>query len=356
MLVHQDRPHLDGSIGKVRRDNWRSGAVSSAWSIVCVLSSRLSSTDAVLLEPSMRCDAYCAVAFTRGDMREPTAPGLPLSTWTIDDEVVRLRIRDTDVVHQLPSPESEAAEEGSVIGTSPECDIRLVDPSGRTSRRHAKLVRDQSQWTLRDLGSKNGIRIGRSTILTVILEPATEVEIGGLTLLAESERSIELRSFLARLLGSLEGPGGSVDTALRCLRMAQTRQVPVVLRGEEDLVELARDLHRRVYPSERPFVIYASHHRVYEQGDMVRAPNFADGKRAMVVATGGTLCLLTSSLPADYEEVWKAYSDSEGTHTQVIVCDDVGDDEMLLLYGAIVVPRLSDRTDELPHIIEAYAR
>jgi FHA domain len=288
-------------------------------------------------------------------MREQTAPGLPLSSWAIDDEVVRLRIRDTDLVHQLPAPESEAAGAGSVIGTSAECEIRLIDPSGRTSRRHARLVRDQSQWVLRDLGSKNGIKIGSSRQRAVLLEPATEVGIGGLTLLAESERSIELRSFLARLLGAIESPGGSVDTALRCLRVAQTRQIPVVLRGEEDLVELARDLHRRVYPLERPFVIYVSHHRLYEQGDMSRAPNSAAGKRAMEAAKGGTLCLLTSSLPSDHEEVWKAYSGSAGTHTQVIVCDDVGGNEMLLLHGAIVIPRLADRTDELPVLIQAYA-
>lgn len=130
-------------------------------------------------------------------MSERTAPGLPLSTWAIDDEVVRLRIRDTDLIHLLPSPESEAAEEGSVIGTSPECDIRLVDPSGRTSRRHATLVRDRSQWMLRDLESKNGIRLGSSTQRTVLLEPATEVGIGGLTLLC-GERALHRAPLVSR--------------------------------------------------------------------------------------------------------------------------------------------------------------
>lgn len=48
----------------------------------------------------------------------------------------------------------ELTQDETVIGRLPECDIQL--PSNMVSRRHAKVVRDGSQFSIEDMGSGNG--------------------------------------------------------------------------------------------------------------------------------------------------------------------------------------------------------
>jgi len=126
-----------------------------------------------------------------------TITDLGATEWLIDDAVVRLREWGTDSHHWLPGPPW-----GSVtIGTADTCTLRLVDRSGYASREHARVERVASGWIVRDLGSANGTRIDGARRFELRLEPGIELGIGGLTLLAESRRFIELRSFIARLLG-----------------------------------------------------------------------------------------------------------------------------------------------------------
>ena len=119
------------------------------------------------------------------------------SGWLIDDDVVRLRQWGTDIVHELPQPPSD----GCTVGAAGTCAIRLHDPSRMVSRQHARLVRDRDRWLLVDLDSKNGLREEGVLRSEIALEPAAEIGIGGIALIAESRRSIELRGYLARMLG-----------------------------------------------------------------------------------------------------------------------------------------------------------
>jgi hypothetical protein len=171
--------------------------------------------------------------------------------WRIVDAVIRLREWGTDNIHRMPPPPVDSL----LVGTADTCMFRLVDPSGLLSREHARLERRRTGWIARDLESKNGIRCDGARRPEFLLEPGVEVGIGQLTMLAESHRFIELRSFLARLLGWTSDKIATVDFALRAVRMAATRRVPLVLCGAGDLAQVAQAIHRHALGSDRPFVV-----------------------------------------------------------------------------------------------------
>jgi hypothetical protein len=60
----------------------------------------------------------------------------------------------------LALPEAETTV---TLGRSRDCDCVLADPS--VSRRHAELRREGGRWLLRDLGSRNGIRVNGVRLL-----------------------------------------------------------------------------------------------------------------------------------------------------------------------------------------------
>src|SRR5579871_2925783 len=64
-----------------------------------------------------------------------------------------------------------------VVGTSPECDLVLVDP--KVSRRHCEISLTRDGVVLRDLGSKNGTLLGQAAIREAILPPDVVVTLGG---------------------------------------------------------------------------------------------------------------------------------------------------------------------------------
>ena len=67
----------------------------------------------------------------------PTRTDRGATEWRINDDVVRLREWGTGIIHRLPQPPWDSA----VIGTAETCSLQVVDPSGYTSREHARLER-----------------------------------------------------------------------------------------------------------------------------------------------------------------------------------------------------------------------
>jgi hypothetical protein len=285
------------------------------------------------------------------------------SHWAIDDEVIQLRVRGgepgnvrggepgSERVFPLPASNARStprgrSEERWLVGTSSECEIQLPGSAGNISERHALLLRNGMWWLALALGDSPNLLVDGDPQAAVQLVPGTELEIGDLSLVAESLGSIALRSFLQKLLGS----SVAADHALRQLRLAQTAQTQVILRGQEALLPIARELHRRVYGAARPFVVHRELPSVVRGPLGLDAPRFVDVTAAMEAARGGTLCLLGSCLPRDYPRLCQAYADSSGTQTQVVVCDDAG----LLSLGdpaAIAVPSLASRPDELLSLV-----
>jgi hypothetical protein len=271
------------------------------------------------------------------------------SEWGINDDVMRLRLWGTDSILVLPAPPIDEW----TVGAAEVCALQLYDPTGRISRLHAGLYRTKGKWLLRDLGSKNGLRVDGARRTEIVLEPGMEIGIGGLTLIAESLRSIELRSFLARLLGWRSDRIEVVDHALRAVRLAATRRVALMLCGEGDLVPMARSIHRHALGADRPFIVCDPRRR--EGKATVRSSaNFETGMPAFAAATGGSLCVRTQRLPPDLHDVVAALRDP-ASRVQLVVCAQSPDDCEPLLAVPIIVPPLVSRADELDRIIAEYA-
>jgi len=279
----------------------------------------------------------------------PTKTDPAANEWAIDDNVIRLRGWASDRINNLPPPPISEL----TVGAGESCAVRLDDPSGRISRLHARLVRDGTRWLMRDLGSKNGVRLDGARRSEIVLEPGVEIGIGGITLIAESGRSVALRGFLARVLGWRSDRIEVIDHALRSIRMAAARRVALVLSGDGDLVPTARSLHRHALGPDRPFIVCDPRRRP-GKATVRSAENYESGMDAYAAATGGSLCVRSRRLPRDFDRVIAALRDP-GSRVQLVVCaDDLGDSGPYLS-APIIVPRLAGRELELDRIIAEYA-
>jgi hypothetical protein len=196
------------------------------------------------------------------------------------------------------------------------------------------------------------MRVDGTRQTTALLDPGLEIGIGGITLIAESPHLIELRSFLARLLGWEPHRAEAVDLALRAVRMAQARRTPLVLRGEGDLVPIAHELHRRALGEDRPFVLCDPRRQSIE-ANVRSSANFERGLEALAAARGGSLCVRSNRPPADFLKVMAALR-APDSQVQLIVCDPSSHDAEAILAVPITIPPLELRRHEVPHIIHEY--
>jgi Inner membrane component of T3SS, cytoplasmic domain len=279
-------------------------------------------------------------------MTSATKTDLGMDSWMIDDELVRLREWGSERSYPLP------ADGELTLGSSSACSLPLHDPSGRLSRQHAQLARDGTRWIARDLDSKNGMRLDGVRRPKAMLEPGSELGVGGLTLVAESPRLIALRGFLARLLGWDDDHSETVDLAVRSVRMAATQRAALVLCGDGDLVPIARGLHRYSLGDERPFVLCDPRRRPTTENAVLE--NYPSGLRALQAAAGGSMCVWLKRLPRDFAELTTALRDP-AVRVQLIACGQRPSDRKELVSAPIEIPSLSTRADEIDRIIDEYA-
>jgi hypothetical protein len=277
-----------------------------------------------------------------------TKTDLGADAWAIDDDVVRLREWGAEQNYLLPPEPNDSL----TIGSSEVCSLQLTDPTGCLSRQHVRLVREAGRWIAHDLDSKNGMRLDGVRRPKVLLEPGSELGIGGITLIAESPRLIALRGFLARILGWSSDRSETVDLAVRSVRLAATRRAALALCGDGDLVPIARGLHRYSLGDDRPFVLCDPRRRATEQAATLE--NYPTGMRAFHAAVGGSICMWVKRLPRDFAEVIAALRDP-GTRVQLIVCGQRPPDRKELVSAPIEVPPLSSRPDEIERVIDEYA-
>ena len=157
-------------------------------------------------------------------------------------EAIASAVRATwgPTVHPLPGGVAEC-----VIGSGPFVELQLIDPKSCVSRQHALLVREGAWWKIADLRSKNGLLQDRAPSDKFPLVPGVEIGIGGLTLIAENQTLVQLRGYLARVLGWDAASRPAVDLALRAIRGAANRRAPLLLAGADDLVAVARQIQDR---------------------------------------------------------------------------------------------------------------
>lgn len=271
-----------------------------------------------------------------------------MSDWAIDDEVMQLRVWGSARTYALPAPPTEQW----TVGVGDACHLRLEDPSGRVSRVHAQLVRSGRRWVLHDLNSRNGSWIDGARRAAIIIEPGSELGIGGVTLIAESPRSVALAAFLARLLGWRDDRRAAVDHAMRAIRMGASRRHAITLCGEGDLVPIAYAIHRHALGIDRPFIVCDPRRR--DSPASVRsAENHELGISALAVARGGSLCVRSHRLPRDFDAVIAALRDPQ-SRIQLMMCAH-GVEASKVLAVPIAIPPLASRADEIDRIITEFA-
>lgn len=244
--------------------------------------------------------------------------------WAIDDPVIRLRRSGRRDGFELP-PDVDSL----LVGSEDVCTLRMQDEVGSVSRQHADLTRDAGIWTIRDRGSKNGLRLDGEPRLSFTLAPGVEIELGKLKLIAESHRLVALQNFLARVIGFGDAYLPALDEALYGVRGAAARRMPLFLCGSGSLVPTVRRIHELALGVERPFLV-------------------ADGaeiRGAVKSAAGGTLCLEGKVPPADL-----AFAREFGECALVICAPTAADAAELVEHaqrGVIVeVPSIAQRSDD----------
>lgn len=230
-------------------------------------------------------------------------------------------------------------------------DLRLEDPSGKTSREHAQLVPLDIDgaliWKIHDLKSKNGLRCDGEPLRSFLLRPGVEIGLGSLRLIAESGQLIGLLSVLRRFLGWLPERQENVDQVLRSLRDWAAQRAELIVLGDGDLMPVARRLHNLVVGDDVPFTWYV--------------PTEASDAAATVKAAAlGTLCVKMTtwrSVQGIVQQVLKTESDAR---PQLILCtadkDSASTIRRTLERPAMIhVPPLASRSDELQGIVQGYA-
>jgi hypothetical protein len=254
----------------------------------------------------------------------------------------------TGTIYVLPEPPVDECD----IGRSPNVHIRLSH-SGSVSRRHARLTRVGNRWRLDDLGSKNGVRRFAEPAATgFLLEAGMEIGIGNVTLVAEGPATTRVRGYLERVLGW--GSQRMVNVGLQTLAAADIARAPVYLVGDDDLVAVARQLHRRMRGVQAPFVVCAPRARRPDQSLGVTA-TLAEPEEALVRATGGTVCI-RAPLPS-LDVLHKAVS-APDSRVRMIVCTSKRRNSSApeVFPYSIVVPKLAARTKaDLHRIAVEYA-
>ncbi len=268
--------------------------------------------------------------------------------WAVRDAVMRLRTWGGDRVYYLPTDSPPL-----IIGSSAGCAIQVNDPTRRASREHAQALFVKHQWIITNRDSKNGIYKDGERLDKFALTPGVELSVGGgVTLVAESLRLVELRKALSRMIGWSAERAEEIDLALRAIRIATRRRLTLALSGN-DLVPLAEELHRLTLTAARPFVLINPRRRTTEStwNPMKCA---ASGRAALQRAAGGTVCALAKWLPRDWRELREDIRRPE-CQTQLIVCADSPAQAGALSAWTIEIPPLSMRQRELNRIVQEYA-
>jgi hypothetical protein len=279
-------------------------------------------------------------------VRTPTTP-VPRSLWS-DDEVIQFRGWASEEVFPLPEDERQL-----MIGTAPSCTIQVHDAEGLTSRQHACLEREGSYWCIADR-SKNGlylddVRHGKSFLL-----PGMRVGLGPrITLVAESARTIALRAALARMMGWGTELKDVLDVAFQNLRCAAAGRAVLMMCGEGDLMQFALELHQLVSDGDRPIVFCSTggRHRDHETEDMRSLRRVANGREAIRLAHGGTICLDNRRLPGDVLSMLEQLRDTRSRlRTLVIVLSKYVRKAEVFTPTPLVVPPLSARQRDLERL------
>lgn len=269
--------------------------------------------------------------------------------WSINDRVIRLR------PWGKPAEASIVLTGGRVLiaGRDPTCSIVLDDPKGLVSGRHASFADDGETWTVTDLGSTNGTEQDGEPRKTFQLAPADVIRMGGIRLIAESTDSIQLHSFLQRLIGWSDSALPDVDAALSSVREMATLRNVLVLRTDRRpdrrrahldapfLGGIVTRLHQLTLGPDFPLVFHESTH---------------SGAESQRLASGGLLCIDALEAPTDLAQLVSSRRLPD-VRVRLVVCAAKQEAKALPLptKTTIELPALPDRREEFARMLEEYA-
>jgi hypothetical protein len=163
----------------------------------------------------------------------------------------------------------------------------------------------------------------------------------------------ELRGFVARLLGWARER--EVEQSLASIELAAAGCAHLVLCGAGDLVPIAYALHRRTLGSDKPFIVCDP--RRGNTVASVRSPgNHKSGAAAILAAAGWTLCVRFSRLPRDFAFLVETIRVARAVQYVICAGEECDLHPLLVVPVPIRLPLLRDRADELPRIVDEYAR
>ncbi|MCA9670648.1 MAG: sigma 54-dependent Fis family transcriptional regulator [Myxococcales bacterium] len=142
-----------------------------------------------------------------------------------------------------------------VIGTAADCDLRLTDAS--VSARHAQLRATETGVVVSDLGSTNGVLLGKVRAREVVLSDATTLVLGETTLrIAPTNDTVELPLSRRLSFGRLLGESDAMRYLFAVLERVASSSATVLLFGESGTgKELAAEaLHQASPRADQPFV------------------------------------------------------------------------------------------------------
>jgi hypothetical protein len=171
----------------------------------------------------------------------------------------------------------------------------------------------------------------------------------------EANTDAALRGFVARILGWSPSRADAVEHAVRSIELAVEGRASLVLLGDADLVPIAYALHRRTLGA-APFVV--CNQRRFNVDENVRSPaNYTSGVIGFTAAKGGTLVLGYPRIPRDFPAV-VALARNLNISVRLMFLGDARWDThpFLVLPAPIRVPSLVTRREEIPRLVDEYAR
>ncbi|HEY4242193.1 MAG TPA: FHA domain-containing protein [Kofleriaceae bacterium] len=261
------------------------------------------------------------------------------------DELVRLREWGTDNTFALPRDGGPFT-----AGASEQNALCIDDADHKISRRHLELWRDGATWFARDLGSSNGTLFDGVPRTRSALDDGMQIQLGGLTLVAESPRQRALRLLVARTLGYGPAMMVTVDRALHALRELRRCRTPLRLCGRGNIVWIARALTERCVPG-APFVVCDPRREEHGDESTRSAETVPTAAEALALAPNGTICAWADRLPRD----WPALDAITPPIPRLVLCARSVSAFKPFTRSAIEFPPLQTRMDELPRLIAELA-
>src|SRR5688500_15656232 len=142
------------------------------------------------------------------------------------------------------------------IGKAPDNDLVLPDVS--VSRYHCELEPSPNGLVVRDLGSTNHTRIGRSKIQSATIEPGATFSVGDVELIIEPKAEhAQVLPSTAHHFGRAIGPSLAMRQVFGLLERIARTDATVLLEGETGTGKdvLAQSIHEKSTRSADPFVV-----------------------------------------------------------------------------------------------------